>query len=75
MNTENTQPAANVSYLMGLMSDMDGAANHDALVDFEDVDPEEIDRAVAAGLVELFEENDECGVRVTARGADLYDIG
>lgn len=74
MNTENSQPTADVSYLMGLLSEMDGAANHDALIEFEEVKPEEIEHAVAAGLVELFEENGERGVRVTSRGADLYDI-
>lgn len=75
MNTENSQPTADVSYLMGVLADLDGTANRDALVEIEEVKPEEIEHAVAAGLVELFEENGERGVRVTSRGADLYDIG
>lgn len=75
MNAENTQPAAEISYLMGLLSEMDGAASHTSLIEFDGVEPQEIEYAVAAGLVELFEENGERGVRVTSRGANLYGIG
>lgn len=75
MNTENTQPAAdaNYSYLLELLVSMDGAANHDSLIEFEEVDPQDIERAVAAGLVQLFEVDGERGVHLTSRGAELAE--
>lgn len=72
MNTENTQPVIKASYLLELLTDMDGLANYDSLIEFEEVDPDEIDRAVDAGLVELFEVDGERGVRLTTLGTKLY---
>lgn len=70
MNTENTtasQPTPEVLALLAELTDL-GPANYDALLEFHDYTPEDIERAAATGLVRVFEEDGERGVELTDAG-------
>lgn len=74
MNIENPQPTSGLIGVIGLLAELhelDTTADYDALLEFHDVASDDVTRAEALDLVNVFTVDGARGVDITPAGVDL----